>query len=158
MAARKPLVIVSGQIQQLQSGDTLANVESGIVSLTNDNAGSIVIGAPVYSSSTASVDVAQADAIGTADVIGLVADTSIASAAAGNIQTNGILTATTGQWDTITGDAGGLTFNTTYFLDPDNVGKLTDTAPSLDGDVVTRVGKALSTTQMKIDIQPPILL
>ena len=156
MALKKPLVIVAGQIQQIQSGDVIdVSVvgEVDVVSLENDTgAAAIVIGAPVYSKSAGKVDNAQADAVATVEVIGLVQAVTVAYQASGNIQTDGVLTATTGQWDAVTGDAGGLTFNDVYYLDPDTAGMLTTTAPTTIGDFVVRVGKAISTTDMEISI------
>lgn len=160
MALRKPLTIVNGQIEQIQAGDTLdasiASQES--VNMTNSNAGAIVIGTPVYVDGNDSVDKAKADASGTKTVFGLVLDASIASSATGAIITNGFLTATTGQWDAVTGDTGGLTANAIYYLDPDTAGMLTTTAPTAVGDYVCPVGIALSTTVLKIDIDTDVLL
>jgi len=160
MSLRKPLVIVDGQIQQLQAGDSLdaAASEVDAVELTNGNAGSIVIGTPVYSKAAGSVDKAQANASGTVEVVGIVRDTSITSAASGSIQTDGVLSATTGQWDAVTGGSGGLTYNTVYYLDPDTAGMLTETAPTDTGDYVVRIGKAISTTELEISISQPIKL
>lgn len=159
MAARKPLVLNSGKVQQLQSGDTLdaSTTEVDIVSKTNDNAGSIVIGTPVYVKSDGDVDKAKADASGTTEVLGLVRDASIATTAAGNIQTDGVLTATTGEWDAVTGGSGGLTVGP-YYLSAATAGALTATAPSSAGQYVTRVGFAISTTAMDITPQVPMLL
>lgn len=160
MALRKPLVIVNGQIQQLQSGDTLNASVTGtdIVQKTNDNGGSIVIGAPVYVKSNGNVDKAKADASGTTRVSGLVADTSIASSASGSIQTDGVLNATTTQWDAITGQTGGLTPGAVYYLDVATAGKLTVTAPTTIGQYVVEVGVAFSTSDLEISIRVPILL
>ena len=160
MAARKPLVIKDGQIQQIQSGDVLdaAISEVDLVSLQNENAGSIVIGMPVYSSSAGQVDKAQANAVGTVEVIGLVSDTSIATAASGFIQTDGVLTATTGEWDAVAGTTGGLTAGAIYYLSKDTAGNLTETAPTTASEFVLRVGKALSTTEMEISITQPVKL
>lgn len=160
MAARKPLVMNAGQIQQLQSGDTLdaVVVEVDLVARTNNNASPIVIGAPTYVDSAGTVDLAQADASGTVEVLGLVQETSISAAASGYIQTDGILTATTGQWDAITGLTGGLVAGDVYYLDPDTAGLLTPTAPTTGGDFVVRVGVGLSTTELEITIQQPVLL
>lgn len=156
MALRKPLVIVSGQMQQIQSGDVLDSAVSGevdVVSLENDTgAAAIVIGAPVYVKSAGKVDNAQADAVGTVEVLGLVQATSIAYQASGNIQTDGVLEATTGQWDSVTGETGGLTAGAVYYLDETTAGMLTQTAPSGDGEFVVRVGKAISTLAMEITI------
>jgi hypothetical protein len=150
----------SGQIQQLQSGDVLDAVvtEVDVVSLTNGNAGSIVIGSPVYSDADDSVDIAKADAAATVEVLGLVQDTSIGAAASGLIQTDGVITATTGQWDAVTGESGGLVAGTIYYLDETTAGNLTITAPTTAGQFVVRVGKALSTTEMEITITQPIKL
>ena len=156
MAIRIPLVQVGGQIQQLQSGDSIANVE--IPQFTNANAVAIVIGTPVYSSANDNVDKAQANALATTDVIGLVADTSIAAGATGGIQLEGILTATTGQWDAVAGTTGGLTKNTIYYLSASTAGQLTATSPSTAGQYSASVGIAVSTTEMKIDVRPRILL
>jgi hypothetical protein len=125
---------------------------------TNANAGTIVIGTPVYVSAAGSVDEAVADAAATKDVVGLVVDTSIASSATGDIQTGGLLTATTGEWDAVTGDAGGLTAGTQYFVDPDTAGMLSDVAPGPAGDFVCAVGIALSTTEMIIAIHQTVKL
>jgi len=160
MASRKPLVLVNGQIQQLQSGNSLdASVSKvDIVSRSNSNAGAITIGQAVYPDGNGSVDLGQANASGTVEVLGLVAATSIASAASGSIQTDGILTATTGQWDAVTGGTGGLVAGTVYYLDPSTAGHITSTAPTTASQYVVRIGVALSTTELEISVRPPILL
>jgi hypothetical protein len=150
MALRKPLVIVSGLTQQLQSGDTLDAAQSGgdVVIQTNDEVGSIVIGTPVYNDANDGVKKAQANASGTKDVIGLVRDVTIATTATGSIQTNGILSASTAQWDTAFGTSGGLTKGTRYFLSPTTAGLGTVTAPSTVGQYVVELGLAISTTEL----------
>jgi hypothetical protein len=150
----------AGQIEQLQSGDTLDAVvtEVDIISRTNNNASPIVIGAPVYPDGNGTVDIAQADASGTVEVLGLVQETSIGAAASGYIITDGVLVATTGQWDAITGLTGGLVAGDVYWLDPSTAGMLTSTAPTSAGQYVVRVGKGLSTTEMEISISQPVLL
>ena len=160
MATRKPLVIINGQIQQLQPGDTLdaAVSEVDVISKENGNASPITIGHAVYTKADGTVDLAQANASGTVEVLGFVKDASIASSSSGIIQTDGILAATTGQWDTATGDSGGLTPGAVYWLDPSTAGKLTTTAPTTIGQFVVRLGKAVSTTELEISIEPPILL
>lgn len=160
MAARKPLVINAGQVEQLQAGDTLdASVsEVDVTSETNDNASPIVIGMAVYAKSDGDVDLARANAQGTVQVEGLVRDTSIAAAASGIIQTDGVLTATTGQWDAVTGQSGGLTAGSPYYLSAATAGNITPTAPTSVGEFVVRVGLALSSTALDISIEPPIKL
>ncbi len=159
MALKKPLVIDAGQIEQLQAGDTI-DTGGGIQTLTNGNGGSIVIGNPVYASTNDTVDLARANASGTKDVIGLVSAATITSGATGAILVDdgSVLSATTGQWDTVTGGSGGLTAGTTYFLDPSTAGGLTPTAPTSVGQFVCPVGIALSTTEFKLDIGTTVLL
>lgn len=160
MASRKPLVINSGQIEQLQAGDTLdATVsEVDVISKTNDNASPITIGQPVYQKSNGNVDLARANAQGTVQVVGLVKDSSISAAGSGIIQTDGVLTASTGDWDAITGGSGGLTPGSAYYVSAATAGFLTATAPSTTGQFVVRIGLALSATDLDISVQPPIKL
>lgn len=160
MALRKPLVINAGQVEQIQAGDTLDAVvtEVDVVQLTNNNASAIVIGAPVYCESAGQVDLAKADASATVQALGLVKDTSITASASGNIQTDGVLAATTVQWDAVAGTTGGLTAGAIYYLSAATAGELTETAPTTGGQFVVRVGIALSTTEMEITFSPPILL
>jgi len=160
MSLRKPLVIVDGIIQQIQSGDTLDAVvtEVDVVDAENAEVSSIVKGTPVYVFAAGQVKKAQANASGTVEVLGLVYPTSIGASATGWIITDGILVATTGEWDAVTGGSSGLTAGSVYYLDPDTAGMLTTTAPGTVGDYVVRVGKALSTTELEITISQPILL
>ena len=160
MALRSPLVMVNGEIQQLQSGDDINATITGAIeyTVTNDNAGSIVIGAPVYATAADHVDKAKADASATSKVIGLVKSTSIATSATGQIAVSGILVATTTQWDAVAGTTGGLTYNTEYFLDPSTAGKITATAPTTAGQYVVSIGTAMSTTELRIGIHKRILL
>lgn len=152
MAIQKPLVIISGQIQQIPAGDTLSAgaVEVDVIAKLNANVGAIVIGTPVYPSSATAVDKAGAGAVGTKKVLGLVQSSSITSGASGFIQTDGILTATTGQWDAVAGTTGGLAVGATYYLSA-TAGLLTATAPSASGNYVCEVGIALSPTELEID-------
>ena len=156
MAQKKPLVLSSGQMEQLQSGDYIASGD--LPQLTNNNAGAIVIGTPVYAVANDAVDKAKGDAVGTANVIGLVAETTIAAAGTGGIQGDGVLAATTVQWDAVAGTSGGLTKDVIYYLSAATAGILTSTAPSSAGQYVVQVGIAISTTEMKITIQRRIKL
>lgn len=156
MAIKKPLVVTAGQVQQLQSGDSLEH--PGLYNRTNNNAGAMSICQAVYVDGAGTVDLAQADALGTSEVLGLVFDSTIAAAASGGILTDGRLEATTGEWDAVTGQVGGLTSGSRYYLDETTPGNLTTTAPVADGEVVAPVGVALSTTEMEINIDHTILL
>lgn len=156
MAQKKPLVLNSGQIEQLQSGDYVAGID--IPQVTNDESGSIVIGTPVYVDANDGVKKAKADAVGTVNVIGLISDTSVAAAGTGGVQTDGILAATSGQWDAVAGTSGGLTKDTIYYLSAATAGLITSTAPSAAGQFVKKIGIAISTTELLIQLDPRVKL
>lgn len=160
MALRKPLVIVNGQVQQLQAGDTLDAVinEVDVAQATNNEAGAVVIGTAVYVDAAGTVKKAQANALLTSRILGLVQDITIAASAVGNIQTDGVFVATTGQWDAVAGTTGGLTPGVHYFLDPTTAGLITATAPTTTGEVVVNLGLALSTTELDINNMQTVLL
>lgn len=161
MTVRSPIVIgANGLFQQLQSGDTLNVPTSGAntIAMINNEVGAIVIGTPVYAQAAGAVKKALASAAATSKVEGLIYDVSIAASGSGQMATSGLLTATTAQWDAVAGTTGGLTFNTNYFLSPTTAGQLTATPPATVGQNVVRIGRALSTTTMMLDIQDEILL
>lgn len=116
--------------------------------LTNNQGATINIGQAVYTDTSGTVRLAQANALGTRLVTGLVLDTTINSAASGNIATDGVLTATTGQWNAVTGGGSGLVAGSRYYLSTATAGMLTSTAPTTGWLVY--VGKALSTTQLEL--------
>ena len=153
MTQRKPLVIVAGEIEQLQSGDSIAQEED--IQLTAD--ATLIAGQIVYMSAADHVNKAKADAGGTAIVLGL-ATAAIVSGAVGGVQTGSILTLTTGQWDAAFGTTGGLVFNTRYYLSPTTAGLATATAPTTVGQYVVELGVALSTTELQIAVKQRILL
>ena len=156
MAIRKPLVVVSGQVQQLQAGDSIASPIT--ISQTNDEAGALVIGNIVYSDVADGVKKAQANAAATQKPLGFVTDVTVATGQPVNIQTSDILTATTAQWDAVAGTTGGLAANTDYYLDPATPGKITATPTSTVGQYLRRVGYAFSTTELDIRIDPISIL
>ena len=159
MASRKPLVLNAGQIQQLQASDTLAAPLAGAqeVSLTNDDVGSHVPGQVVYLDTNDGVKKAQANTSATAYAFAF-ASTTVSNGVAGVYATDGILSLTTGQWDSVMGSSGGLTAGTIYYLSAATAGLGTATAPSAAGQYVVRLGIALSTTELSIGIRDPILL
>lgn len=163
MAIRQPLVIgADGLPQQLQSGDSIASPTNtpSVRAITNgESTVAITLGMPVYASAADTVKRAQANAKTTSKIAGLVFDATIAAGAVGNIAQSGVLVGTTAQWDAVvTGQSGGLTFGSLYFLDPANAGKLTTTAPTTTGQCNTFVGTALSATELELQIAQPILL
>lgn len=131
---------------------------NNIIRLTNNSGGPMIIGTPVYSSAADAMGNGIANNTAKSQVIGLVADTSVANGALGNVAVGGVLIATTAQWDAVAGTVGGLTFNTIYYLSPTVAGRLTSVAPTTLGQEVVQVITALSTTEARIAIQPPIFL
>jgi hypothetical protein len=152
MAAQKPLVIINGQVQQIPPGDTLAAASSevDVISMSNAHTASLTIGQPVFVSSAGAVNLASASASGTSRVLGLVKDASIAASASGFIQTDGILSATTADWDAVTGATGGLTAGAVYYLST-TAGQLATAAPTGAGQFVMKVGMGISATEIEID-------
>lgn len=121
------------------------------ISKTNDNAGTIPIGSPVYIKSDGDIDLADADGSGTRQVFGLAA-AAIATAAAGLIQTDGTIVLTTAEWDAVADTTGGLTPGAVYYLS-NTVGEITGTAPSTATNTVYRIGVAESSTKMRLRLQ-----
>lgn len=163
MANIKPTVRdeTTGLLRNIQTGETISSTYldaagGELITLTNDNAGAIVIGTPVYSDAAGGVDKAQGDAESTSSVVGLVTNETVATTEPAVIRTSGIMTATTTQWDAIAGTTDGLAFNARYFLSTATAGLLTATAPSTGFS--TLVGIGLSATQMKLEIGVPYKL
>lgn len=139
---------VTSDIQTQLDGKT-----SDRATKTNNSGGTIEAGAPVYLEGDGEINKARANSTTTANVYALaVAD--IANAASGAVQFGGRLTLTTGQWDVITGQVGGLTTGSKYWLSPTTAGRLTTTPPTTAGQQSVWVGTAESTTVMRIDPQP----
>ena len=157
MANKKPLVIGSnGTVEQLQAGDIIdVGAAKQVFTATNNNAGAVTIGQPVYVDGAGTVDLAQASTSTAAKVIGLVNDASVASAGSGVIITDGVLTSS--DWTAVIG-ATDLTAGSVYFLDGATAGKLTTTPVTVTGNTLIRVGTALSTTEFEISIGEPIKL
>jgi hypothetical protein len=131
---------------------TAANIPA-VFTATNGEAGSIVIGAPVYVSASGTVKKAINTGSTTAFCMGLVNDVTVASSGTANIACYGVVTATTGQWDAVAGTTGGLTAGTRYFVGG-TAGTLTSSIPGTG--YLIEVGMALSSTVMILTIQQPI--
>ncbi len=155
MTLRTPLYNAATPTE-LPAGDFLDS-DIGLTVSENQTGASVAPGVPVYASVAGEVDLAQASSKALANVLGLTMDTA-ANAADVPIQTCGVLEASVGEWEDVMGDASGLTAGTVYFLDPSTAGMLTDTAPTTTGQVVARIGLALSSTEMRVGIERPILL
>jgi hypothetical protein len=111
-------------------------------------------GMAVYVDGANTVDLGQADVESTALVIGL-AEEDVSAGGTGNYLTEGQVEQS--DWTAVTGSAT-LVTGATYYLSTTVAGGLTITPPSTDGDIVVRVGTALSTTEIDIEIAQPVLL
>ena len=154
---RKPLVLKDGLIQQIQAGEILdADVqEVNLISATNGEVGAITMAQPVYVSASGTVKLAKADALASAHAYALCYEASVPAGNLGYFQVSGQIELA--DWTAIAGTAT-LVPNAYYFLDPSSAGKITVTAPSTVGQVVTVIGMALSTTLLDINTEKPILL
>jgi hypothetical protein len=101
---------------------------------------------------------AKADALATATAIGLAAVGTNPPLSLMSVLVSGPVTATTAQWDAVTGQSGGLTAGAVYHLSNGTAGWLTTSVPSTEDHFVVRIGVALSSTTMLLQIQPPIQL
>lgn len=148
----RPLIVRNGQIQQAAASDTLdiGISEVDVISLQNSGTAAAAIGRAVYVSGSSTFGLASANATATKGVVGLVRDTSIAAGASGNIQTDGVLSATAAQWSAVTSEQNGLTPGATYYLSATTPGAITSTPPSTTGQYVVTVGIALSSTVLDI--------
>lgn len=144
--------------------DTYGRVTAGsIVStsvmnevLTNGSGSTVNICRAVYITNNNTFSPANANNVNSKNVVGLVNVTSIANAASGNVAVSGIMEATTGQWDAVTGQTGGLTYGAIYYLSNATAGALTTTAPG--SGYVAPIGIALSTTKIKINIGQTVFM
>lgn len=134
---------------------------SNVIELINGSGVTMIIGTPVYSIGPGAMGSGLANGTGKANIVGLVADVSIADGAPGSVAVGGVIVATTAQWDAVAGTSGGLAFNTPYYVSWTVPGKLTATppvSPADDGDEVVQVIVALSATEARIAITAPVEL
>jgi len=145
---------MTGDVTSVGNVTTLTKVING-VTLSNNEAGAVVPGVPVYINANGTFKKAKADVAATASAIGLT-NAGIASATPGIVKLDDSLVLTTAQWDAVTGQAGGLTPGATYFVSNATAGLLTAVVPTTG--YLVPVGKALSTTMMSICIGSKIQL
>lgn len=157
MAIKKPLVIgTDGNIERLQSGDSI-DVGSAVGGYTadNGNAGNITIGQVVYVSGSGQMDLAKADNGVSSKAHAVVIDTTISAGSTGNFKLDGIIVST--DWTEVTGEVE-LTAGALYFLSDTVAGGLTSSATTTSGSYIVSIGKALSTTELDINMGLPIKL
>lgn len=111
-------------------------------------------GRPIYITGMGEVDLAKADSQSTTEVIGFV-QVDCLSGETCRYLTEGKIERL--DWTTLTGMVD-LSPGEIYFLDSANAGRITATAPTTLGEFVVRVGRAVSTRTLDIEIELPILL
>jgi hypothetical protein len=131
---------------------------AGPVSLMNADSVALNGCQVVFSFGSGSCKRAKADALGTVTVIGLAAVGDNPPGSLMGVVVDGPVTASTSAWDAVTGLSGGLTAGAVYYLSSVTTGWLTTSVPSTLGQFIVRIGVALSSTTMLIQIQPPIQL
>jgi hypothetical protein len=125
----------------------------------NASAFAVIKGTPVYVANGDTLCYpADAASVDTSQVIGLVVDGVIPAGMVGAIQGTGLITATTVEWDTVTGLSGGLVTGRDYFLKAGTQGGLTPTPVSTSGQFLCKVGRAVSSTVIEVNIEPSIEL
>lgn len=154
MANRRPLVLNSGEIQQIRSPDLLIDpydepydhnqlcTISQTVAIGNACCfvGGLFSGLPV-------TDLAKADASTTAFAVCLAAmSMSLGAGTSAIFQFYGIMSGLSG-----------LSVGP-YFLSATTAGAMTPTPPSTAGQYIVKLGFAISSTKFFINIQRPILL
>jgi len=120
----------------------------------------VVIGQPVYIiDPTGNADLAIAVVDSSGDIsTGRSIAVAFIDQTTGNVGTfvSGRII-TRGDWTPVTGFTG-LSPGKDYFLSASDAGELTTVAPTSNGEIVTRVGRAASTTELIVDIESPIVL
>jgi hypothetical protein len=125
------------------------------INAVNGDSSPLVAGMPVVLVG-ALLKRANASSVGLSAVIGIVFQNA-GLALPANVIAGGPCTLTTAQWDAITGQSGGLTPSATYWLGT-SVGTMSTSPPSVAGQSVCVIGRALSATALQVALQAPILL
>jgi len=113
----------------------------------------VKIGYPLYLSSGL-VYPAQANAAGSAQVVGVSIEDVSAGVGCTYITEGSV---TRADWTDVSGSVS-LSSGATYYLDPSTAGRITTTSPTASGQYVVRIGRAVNTTTLDIEIELPIRL
>jgi hypothetical protein len=127
------------------------------VSLENEDVVAIEKCQVVYSDVDGKINRARAHSLITAKAIGF-ASSNIDIGASGFIRVDGVLDADQPLWNAVIeeGSVVGLSPGTIYYLSAITPGFITAVAPSDPGLYVVAIGRALTSTIMKIEVEYPI--
>jgi hypothetical protein len=140
-------------VDELQSGNrTFAKI--------NGSTSPLLKGMAVYITETNDTECEESIATSyeASCVVGLVADAVVPPGVSGEISSKGMIEKSASAWDIITGETGGLRGGKDYFLRHDMAGGITSIPPTASTQFVVKVGKAISSTLLDINIEPPIQL
>lgn len=146
--------LVEGVGITITHGTGTVTIASGIVSSLAEADSQIKIGNLIYLKSDGHMDLAKADNSSTAQAVGVAIEDANAAEACSYITEGQV---ERGDWTTIA-DVVSLTPGVSYFSSAATAGKITATAPTIVGQYVVRVGRAISATKLDIEIESPILL
>jgi len=117
----------------------------------------IAAGTPCYLNGSGQAVPAIANSVPTAQVVGVAVLPAEAGAPV-YLKTGGGVNLSTAQWDAIvTGESGGLTPGSVYYLSAATAGFITKTAPVGVGNVDLQVGIALSATALDVQIRAQLV-
>lgn len=113
-----------------------------------------LIGEPVYvKNADGFVYKAKANALASASVVGLLSAAQVTELPSPSIVDHGTFVLTTAQWDAITGQSGGLTVGSYYYLSQGTAGHITTLKP--DSGIVMKLGLAVSVTTLIVQLGQP---
>jgi hypothetical protein len=123
----------------------------------NADASVMTVGEAVFQSAIGQTmkAIATADVAGTSVVVGVVLDSTVSVGAQFRAISSGPVSATTAQWDAVTGQSGGLTPGAAYYLSPTVPGRITPIPPTDDAQYIVYVGTADSATVLSVSVDAP---
>jgi hypothetical protein len=105
------------------------------------------------------VTTSEANGLSSAATIGLLVTPVVdASDRASSAQYAGIFEMTTGEWDAVTGDTGGLSLGVLYYVSATSTGKISSTRTGVSNQCITLLGIAISVTELQLQICGPIVV
>jgi hypothetical protein len=148
---------VGPRVGQAASPTTMIVQIGGVPQVLNLGSNGGTVGMAVIvdePTSTVVATPAQANALGASQVVGIALQLDAGRTL---VQTAGLVTLTTAQWDAVvTSESGGLSPLSIYYLSAATPGFLTRTPPATTGTFVERVGVAVSATQLQLLIGVPV--
>ena len=128
-----------------------------VIGVTSSELFDMPPGYAVYKKTDGTVGRATANLVAKANVVGLTL-TTLYSGGSANIQTGDIMSLVASEWDTATGMVGGLVVGATYYLSG-TLGQITPFPPDYGSGIgaLTSIGTALSSTDLLIELEKPIL-